>query len=109
MREGWCRATPGGVRLALQISANAKKTEVMGVLGEALKLTLAAAPLEGKANVALIAFLAKTLGVPRSALRLTHGHTNKNKLIEISAAHLTPAAVAAVLLPSTHRGQTSEV
>ncbi|MBC7456615.1 MAG: DUF167 domain-containing protein [Massilia sp.] len=51
---GWCCALPGGVRLALQISANAEHTVVIGVFDGALKLKLAAPPVEGKANAALI-------------------------------------------------------
>ena len=58
---------PGAIRLALQITPNARKTEVIGVLDDTLKLKLQAQPIEGKANEALVNFLAKTLGVPRSA------------------------------------------
>jgi uncharacterized protein (TIGR00251 family) len=101
MSHGWCSAVPAGVRLAVQITANAKKTEVIGVLGDALKLKLAAQPIEGQANVALIAFLAKTLKVPKRAVTITHGHTNKHKLIEVSAAGLTPDDVAGLLLPAS--------
>lgn len=98
MSKAWCSALPGGVRLAVQISANAKKTEVIGVLDDALKLKLQAQPIEGKANEALIRYLADRLGVPKSAVTLTHGHTNKRKLLEIAAARLTPEAVCALLL-----------
>jgi uncharacterized protein (TIGR00251 family) len=89
----WCSALPGGVRLAVQITPNAKKTEVIGVLDGALKLKLQAQPVEGKANAALIVYLAKTLGVPRSAVTITHGHTSKKKLIEIISPTLTPDGV----------------
>ena len=90
----WCSALPGGVRIALQITANAKKTEVLGVHGDALRLKLQAQPVEGKANEALVKFLAKALGVPRSAVTITHGQTNKKKLIEVVSATLTPQEVA---------------
>ncbi|MBC7860924.1 MAG: DUF167 domain-containing protein [Burkholderiaceae bacterium] len=98
MSRDWCSALPVGVRLAVQITANAKKTEVIGVLDDALKVKLQAQPIEGKANEALIRFLADKLGVPKSAITLTHGHTNKRKLLEIAAARLTPQAVAGLLL-----------
>ncbi len=97
MSKAWCSALPGGVRLAVQITANAKKTEVIGVLDDALKLKLHAQPIEGKANEALIRYLADTLAVPRSAITLTHGQTNKRKLLEIVSAKLTPEAVARLL------------
>ena len=93
MTRSWCSALPGGVRLALQITPNAKKTEVIGVLDDALKLKLQAQPVEGKANEALVKYLAKVLGVPRSAVCITHGQTSKKKLIEIVSAALTPEEV----------------
>lgn len=98
MSRLWCSAIPGGVRLAVQITANAKKTEVIGVLDDVLKLKLQAQPIEGKANEALIRFLSDRLSVPRSAITLTHGQTNKRKLLEIAAARLTPEAVSDLLL-----------
>ena len=100
MSHAWCSAMPAGVRLAVQITANAKKTEVIGVLGDALKLKLAAQPIDGKANQALIAFLSKTLGVPKSAVNITYGLTNKRKLIEVCAAGLTLDELAQRLLPA---------
>ncbi len=100
MTRGWCSALPGGVRLAVQITPNAKKTEVVGVLDDALKLKLQAQPIEGKANEALVRYLAKALSVPRGAVVITHGLTSKRKLIEVSGAGLTPERVEAVLLAS---------
>jgi uncharacterized protein (TIGR00251 family) len=98
MSRAWCSALPGGVRLAVQISANAKKTEVVGVLDDALKIKLQAQPIEGKANEALIRWLATRLDVARSAVTLTHGQTNKRKLLEVVSAQLTPERVSHLLL-----------
>ena len=98
MTRSWCSALPGGVRLAVQITPNAKKTEVIGVLDDALKLKLQAQPIEGKANEALIKFLAATLALPRSAVTITHGLTSKKKLIELASGELTPERVERVLL-----------
>jgi uncharacterized protein (TIGR00251 family) len=96
--RAWCSALPGGVRIALQITPNAKKTEVIGVLDDALKLKLQAQPIEGKANEALVKFLAAALSVPKSAVTITHGHTSKRKLIEVKSVTLTPEAVAVLLV-----------
>jgi len=96
--RAWCSALPGAIRLAVQITPNAKKTEVIGVLDGTLKLKLQAQPIEGKANEALIKFLAKTLSVPRSALAITHGQTSKKKLIEVVSATLTPDEVEKLLI-----------
>jgi uncharacterized protein (TIGR00251 family) len=97
--RAWCSALAGGVRLAVQITPNAKKTEVVGVLDDALKLKLQAQPIEGKANEALIKYLAKALAVPRSAIAITHGQAGRKKLIEIVSATLSPEAVEKLLLP----------
>ncbi len=98
MTRSWCVALPAGVRLAVQITANAKKTEVVGVLDDALKLRLQAQPIEGRANEALIKYLAGVLSVPRSAVTITHGQTNKKKLVEVASGSLTPEDVERVLL-----------
>ncbi|MDM5176711.1 DUF167 domain-containing protein [Massilia sp. DJPM01] len=98
MSRAWCSALPGALRLAVQITPNAKKTEVIGVLDDALKLKLQAQPIEGKANEALIKYLSGELGVPKSALTITHGLTNKRKLVEVVSATLTPEQVARILL-----------
>jgi uncharacterized protein (TIGR00251 family) len=99
--RAWCSALPGGVRLAVRITPNAKKTEVAGVQGDALKLKLQAQPIEGKANEALIKYLAKVLSVPKNAVTITHGHTNKKKLVEVVSATLTPEVVERLLVPQS--------
>ena len=98
MTRSWCSPLPGGVRLAVQITPNAKRTEIIGVLDDALKLKLQAQPIEGKANEALVRYLAKALSVPRGAVVITHGLTGKRKLIEVCAGGLTPEVVEAVLV-----------
>ena len=101
MSRNWCSAVPGGIRLAVQISANAKKTEVIGLLGDVLKIRLQAQAIEGKANQALIRFIADVLNVPNSTVLITHGHTNKRKVLEVSATHLTVESATRALFPST--------
>jgi uncharacterized protein len=98
VQRSWCSAIEGGVRLAVQITPNAKKTEVVGVLDDALKLKLQAQPIEGRANEALVKFLAGVLSVPRSAVAITHGQTNKRKLVEVASKSLTPEQVEQLLL-----------
>jgi uncharacterized protein (TIGR00251 family) len=96
---GWCSPLPAGIRLAVQITPNAKKTAVVGVLDNALKLKLQAQPIEGKANEALVKYLAAALSVPRSAVTITHGLTNKRKLIEVKSAGLTVDDAVRLLAP----------
>ncbi len=71
------------MRLAVQITPNAKKTEVVGVIGDALKIKLQAQPIEGQANAALIKWLSQQLHLPRTAITLTHGTTSRRKLLEL--------------------------
>lgn len=74
------------VTLTLHIQPGAKKTEIAGEHGDALKIRLAAPPVDGKANAALLAYLAETLGVAKSAVTLKSGQTSRRKVVEIVGA-----------------------
>jgi uncharacterized protein len=74
----------GCVTFAVKIHPRAKKDAISGELGEALKLSLTAPPLEGRANQACIEFLAKLLKVARSSVTIASGHTNRNKVIRVA-------------------------
>ena len=78
----------GALTLSLHVQPGAKKTEFSGLHGEALKLRLAAPPVDGKANAALIAFLAKFCGVPKNAVSLLSGETSRQKIVRIEGADL---------------------
>lgn len=92
----WLRQGERQTTLTLHIQPGAKKTEVAGEHGDALKIRLAAPPVDGKANAALIAFVADRLGVAKSAVTLKSGQTSRRKVLEVSAA---PADTALRLLP----------
>ena len=100
---GWCTQVPQGIRLTVQITPNAKKSEVVGVLGDALKIKLQAQPIEGKANEALVRFLARALNVPRSIVTIAQGQTSRRKSIEIKSSDLTVDAVTRALSPVMNR------
>lgn len=80
------RAADGSVILTLHIQPGAKKTEITGLHGEALKIRLAAPPVDGKANAALIAFLAKACGVSKSSVELVSGDTSRAKRVRVTGA-----------------------
>ena len=80
----WLVADGKGVTLRLHIQPGAKKTEVVGLHGEALKIRLAAPPVDGKANTCLIAFLADRLGVARAAISLLSGESSRAKRVHVS-------------------------
>jgi uncharacterized protein (TIGR00251 family) len=65
------------------IRPRASKDEIVGQHGDCLKIRLTAPAVEGKANQALIKFLAKKLAVPKSAIQIISGERNRTKLIKI--------------------------
>jgi uncharacterized protein (TIGR00251 family) len=70
-------------RLRLKVVPGASRTESGGWLGDALKVRVAAPPEKGQANAAVLAWLAATLGLPVSALRIVTGHGAPRKTVEI--------------------------
>lgn len=98
MTTAWCTPLQGGVRLSVQVAPNAKKTEVAGVVEDALKIRLHAQPIEGRANDALVRYLADVLDVPRSAVTITHGASSKRKTVAVTSAGLDADAVVRRLL-----------
>ncbi len=91
----WLAADLDGVTLRLHIQPGAKKTEVVGLHGEALKIRLAAPPVDGKANACLIGFLAERLGVAKSAVELLSGEFSRTKRLRVSGGD--PVLVRRVL------------
>ena len=79
----WVQATGDGAILILHVQPGAKRTEVAGLHGDALKIRLAAPPVDGKANEALVAFLAGRLGIPRARVALVAGATARAKRLRI--------------------------
>lgn len=96
MTAAWLRQdAPGSHIVSLHVQPGARKTEIAGLHGEALKVRLAAPPVDGKANAALVAFLAEQLDVPRSQVALISGATSRQKRLRVSGA--SAQAIAAFL------------
>jgi len=78
----------GGARLRVRVTPRARQTALAGIIDAdgrpALAIRLAAPPVEGAANKALLAFLADWLDVPKSGLRILSGETSRVKLIAIT-------------------------
>lgn len=91
--------TRDGAQFSVRVVPRASRTAVVGVLGEgdeaALKVALQAPPVEGRANTALIEFLAELLGSPRSSLTIVGGEHGRNKTIAVRGR--SAAGVAEVL------------
>jgi len=73
-----------GATFAVRIHPRARQNAVSGVVGNALKISLMAPPVEGRANEACIAFLAKLLKVARGSVSIASGQTNRTKVIRVA-------------------------
>lgn len=83
--------------LNIHVQTGAKNTEIAGLFGNSLKIKLAAAPIEGKANIALVKFLAKRFSVPISRVILKRGDKSRQKLIIIQHSSYCPEALLSEL------------
>ncbi len=85
----------GGVRLAIRVQPRAARSEVAGLHGDRIRIRLAAPPVDGAANDALVRFLAEALGVPARAVTITGGLASRSKTV--LATGVSPAEAAARL------------
>jgi len=84
------RSADGTLVVRVHAQPGAKRTEVAGLHGEALKVRVAAPALEDRANEALVAFLAGRFAVPRRDVRLLSGAKSREKRFEIRGAAVQP-------------------
>ena len=89
--------TGTGARLRIHVQPRASRTAIAGLHGDSLKVRLAAPPVDGAANDALIRFLAERLGVAQSAVTLESGAAARAKVVHV--AGVMPAEVAQRLAP----------
>jgi uncharacterized protein len=98
-----CRSYPGqmtrsmstATRISIYVQPRAARTAIAGLHDGCIKIRLAAPPVDGAANAALLAFLAEQLGVAKQHVRLIAGHASRRKVIEVDGLSL--AAVQAAL------------
>jgi uncharacterized protein (TIGR00251 family) len=83
--------------LKVHLHPGARRNAITGTHDGALKIALPAPPIDGKANEALIAFLADRLRIPKSSITIISGHTRRQKTIEIQGKS---AADLAALFPA---------
>lgn len=86
--------------LVLHVQPGAKRTEVAGLHGDALKIRLSAPPVEGRANDALLRFIANQFDVPLRNVELKQGGQSRHKRIAVSGSKVAPESLLAVLNPS---------
>jgi uncharacterized protein (TIGR00251 family) len=84
-------AIPNGIRLVVHVQPRAARTGIAGRYGDGIKVRLAAPPVDGAANAALIRFLAEILRRPQAAIRLTAGMTARRKTVEVAGIGVAEA------------------
>jgi len=82
------RDTAQGAQFALRVQPRASRNAIAGIVsmgrqGDAVKLAVTAPPVDGKANQAVIEFLAELFRVPKSSITIVSGETGRNKLIAV--------------------------
>lgn len=95
--DDWLSGGPGAWRVAVWVQPGASRTEPSGIHDGALKLRLAARPIEGQANDALVRWLAGRCGCARADVTLTAGATGRRKRVTIGSP-LTRETLAQRLL-----------
>ena len=73
----------GAVRFAVHVQPRASRSEIVGMHGDAMKVRLAAPPVDGAANEALVELIAESLGVARRAVRIASGASSRAKTVEV--------------------------
>jgi uncharacterized protein len=93
--EGWFRREQDFLFLEVQIQTRAGKDEIAGIRNGRLLLRIKSPPVDGKANLRVLEFLAEKLHVPRSRLRIAQGEHHRYKVIEVSdgSGAIDPARV----------------
>lgn len=79
----------GGVRFTVRVQPRSGRDGIAGTHAGALKVRVAAAPVNGEANGALVTLLADRLGVPARDIQIVSGHTARTKLVEVQGVDAT--------------------
>ncbi|ADV83931.1 DUF167 domain-containing protein [Terriglobus saanensis] len=77
------REVTGGVTFAVRVQPGAKRSGVVGIYGEAVKIALVAPAVDGKANEALVRFVATLLDVPRMSVEILSGVSSRSKVVKV--------------------------
>jgi len=86
----WYRRQGEAIILTLHVQPGAKHSSIAGLHGEALKIRLAAPPIEGRANEALLKYLAELFDVPVRQVELKQGAQSRHKVVTISGSSRDP-------------------
>lgn len=93
MQHSWYRWQSDALILNVRVQPGARKNEFAGLLDERLKIRLAAPPVDGKANQALVKFIASACGVSVRQVSLLAGQTSRSKRVCIDSPRLLPEGI----------------
>lgn len=91
--DEWYRHNGEIITLTLHVQPGAKRSEIAGLHGGALKIRLAAPPIEGRANDALLKFVAGLFDVPLRQVELKQGGQSRHKVIQIQGSRVPPESI----------------
>ncbi len=91
--SAWYRRNGDVITLTLHIQPGAKRSELAGLHGEALKIRLAAPPIEGRANEALLRFIAESFNVPVRQVELKQGGQSRHKVVAVTGSKVEPESL----------------
>lgn len=89
--SAWLQSVAGGVALTVHVQPGAKRSEIAGEHGDALKIRLAAPAVEGKANAALCDFVAELFGLRKAQVTLISGPRSRSKRVAVAGLTLEAA------------------
>lgn len=95
MAAGWWHPIDGGISIAVRVTPGARRSEVIAVDPDRVRVRLAAPPVEGKANEALRRFLADACDVRASAVTLLRGERSRDKVVAIAGIDAPPTSLTA--------------
>ena len=103
--SNWYRydAASRRISLAARVQPNARRNEIVGLHGGALKIKIAAPAVDNKANAVLVEFLSEALGIPKSAIVIRRGISSRSKVLEIAGSSDLAARLERLAgRPATH-------
>ena len=95
----WYRRNADIITLTLHVQPGAKRSEIAGLHGEALKIRLAAPPVEGRANEALLKLIAKLFDVPLRQVELKQGGQSRHKVVAVTGSTIDPEGLLKPVCP----------
>jgi uncharacterized protein (TIGR00251 family) len=105
--SAWAKRIPQGWLLAIHAQPGARRTEVAGPHGQALKVRVAAPPVEGRANDELIALVAEALGIPKKSVSVVKGGASRHKTVLVRAPQTDPIRLWVGPEPGAHPSYTA--